>query len=46
MIGHSMGGYVVLDFAEKYSSMLKGFGLLHSHALPIVLKVRKTEQGY
>lgn len=32
MLGHSMGGYVTLSFASKYSSMLKGFGLLHSQA--------------
>lgn len=31
MIGHSMGGYVTLAFARKYPSMLKGFGLFHSH---------------
>jgi pimeloyl-ACP methyl ester carboxylesterase len=34
MIGHSMGGYVTLAFAEKYSRLLKGFGLLHSTANP------------
>ena len=33
MIGHSMGGYVSLAFAEKYPSKLKGFGLFHSSAL-------------
>ncbi len=32
MIGHSMGGYVTLAFAEKYPKLLKGFGLLHSTA--------------
>lgn len=31
MLGHSMGGYITLYFAEKYSSMLSGFGLLNSH---------------
>lgn len=31
MVGHSMGGYVTLAFAAKYPSMLKGFGLFHSH---------------
>jgi len=31
MVGHSMGGYVTLAFAGKYSEMLKGFGLFHSH---------------
>lgn len=32
MIGHSMGGYVSLCFAEKYKDYLKAFGLFHSHA--------------
>lgn len=31
MIGHSMGGYVTLAFAEKYPGNLKGFCLFHSH---------------
>jgi pimeloyl-ACP methyl ester carboxylesterase len=33
MIGHSMGGYVTLAFAEKYPERIKGFGLFHSSAL-------------
>ena len=32
MLGHSMGGYVTLAFAEKYPAYLKGFGLIHSTA--------------
>ena len=32
MIGHSMGGYVTLAFAQKYPQYLKGFGLFHSSA--------------
>ncbi len=32
MLGHSMGGYISLAFAEKYPSMLSGFGLIHSTA--------------
>lgn len=32
MIGHSMGGYITLAFAEKYQSILKAFGLFHSSA--------------
>jgi pimeloyl-ACP methyl ester carboxylesterase len=32
MIGHSMGGYITLAFAEKYSELLSGFGLFHSSA--------------
>jgi len=31
MVGHSMGGYVTLAFAEKYPKMLRGFSLFHSH---------------
>ncbi len=33
LIGHSMGGYIGLAFAEKYPEMLQGFGLFHSTAL-------------
>ncbi|MBR4803917.1 MAG: alpha/beta hydrolase, partial [Bacteroidales bacterium] len=33
MLGHSMGGYVTLAFAEKYSYLLRGFGLIHSQAM-------------
>ena len=32
MIGHSMGGYITLAFAEKYPEMLRAFGLFHSSA--------------
>lgn len=32
MIGHSMGGYITLAFAEKYAFCLKAFGLFHSTA--------------
>lgn len=32
MIGHSMGGYVTLAYAKKYTHTLKSFGLLHSTA--------------
>jgi pimeloyl-ACP methyl ester carboxylesterase len=31
LLGHSMGGYVALHFAEKYDHLLAGFGLLNSH---------------
>ncbi|MGX1193384.1 alpha/beta fold hydrolase [Metabacillus sp. SLBN-84] len=34
MIGHSLGGYITLAFAEKYAHMLHSYGLLHSTALP------------
>ena len=32
MLGHSMGGYITLAFAEKYPSALHAFGLIHSSA--------------
>lgn len=32
MIGHSMGGYIALAFAEKYGELLNGLGLFHSSA--------------
>lgn len=31
LVGHSMGGYVALAFAELYPEMLDGIVLLHSH---------------
>ncbi|HMG67904.1 MAG TPA: alpha/beta hydrolase [Chitinophagaceae bacterium] len=34
LIGHSIGGYISLAFAEKYPGYLKGFGLFHSTAYP------------
>ncbi|MFA5782798.1 MAG: alpha/beta hydrolase [Bacteroidales bacterium] len=34
MIGHSMGGYIALAFAEKHPAYMKGLGLFHSSALP------------
>jgi len=32
MIGHSMGGYMVLNFAQRFPNYLKGFGLFSSTA--------------
>lgn len=32
MVGHSMGGYTTLAFAERYPNWLNGFCLLHSSA--------------
>ena len=32
LIGHSMGGYVTLAFAQKYPDRLRAFGLFHSTA--------------
>ncbi|MBP1629276.1 MAG: catD 1 [Bacteroidetes bacterium] len=33
IIGHSMGGYVALCFADEYPDFVKGMGLVNSHAL-------------
>ena len=32
LLGHSMGGYITLSFAEKYADRLYAFGLIHSTA--------------
>ncbi len=32
LLGHSLGGYITLAFAEKYPDSLYGFGLVHSTA--------------
>lgn len=32
MLGHSMGGYITLAFAEKYPEILNAWGLIHSTA--------------
>lgn len=32
IIGHSMGGYITLAFAEKYPEQVSAFGLFHSSA--------------
>lgn len=34
LLGHSLGGYITLAFAERYSDKLIAFGLVHSTALP------------
>lgn len=34
IIGHSLGGYVALAFAERFPEMLHSFALIHSTALP------------
>ena len=33
VVGHSMGGYATLAFAERYPEVIQGFGLFHSHTL-------------
>jgi pimeloyl-ACP methyl ester carboxylesterase len=42
MIGHSMGGYVTLAFAEQYAESLTAIGLFHSTAFPDSQEKRKA----
>jgi pimeloyl-ACP methyl ester carboxylesterase len=44
MLGHSMGGYITLAFAEKYSSLLTAFGLIHSTAFADSEEKKKTRE--
>lgn len=32
LLGHSMGGYITMAFAQKHHQLLNGFGLIHSTA--------------
>lgn len=34
VLGHSLGGYITLAFAERYPERLAAFGLIHSTPLP------------
>lgn len=34
LVGHSLGGYVALEFAARWPSRLAGLGLFHSHPFP------------
>lgn len=42
MVGHSMGGYVALDFAERYEVLLKGLGLMNSSALKDTAEAKRN----
>jgi len=44
LIGHSMGGYIALAFAEKYPDSLSAFGLFHSTAFPDSDEKRETRR--
>ncbi len=44
MIGHSMGGYVMLAFAEKYTRYLSAFALFHSTAFPDTEEKKATRR--
>ena len=40
MVGHSMGGFVTLAFAKKYTGKLKGLCLFHSHPFEDTEEIR------
>lgn len=44
MIGHSMGGYVTLEFARQYPEMLNGMCLFHSHAAADTQEAKENRQ--
>ncbi len=44
VLGHSMGGYVALAFAEKYSENIKGLILFHSTAYPDSREKKKDRE--
>ncbi len=44
MIGHSMGGYVTLEFASRYPEYLKGIGLFHSSAFADSPEARQNRE--
>lgn len=44
LIGHSMGGYITLAFAEKYPQYLNSFGLFHSSAFPDTEEKKQTRK--
>ena len=44
MLGHSMGGYVTLAFAEKYPGKLRALGLVHSTAYADTDEKRATRK--
>ncbi|TDW95708.1 alpha/beta fold hydrolase [Dinghuibacter silviterrae] len=49
VIGHSMGGYVALAFAEAYPDFVAGLGLFHSTAFadtPEKIQTRKRGQAF
>ena len=44
LIGHSMGGYISLAFAEKYPQMIRGLGLFHSTSYADPVEKKETRE--
>src|SRR4051812_45107269 len=45
MFGHSLGGYITLAFAEKFSQMVNGLSLIHSTAYPDSEEAKKGREA-
>ncbi|MFF2446527.1 alpha/beta fold hydrolase [Neobacillus sp. NPDC058068] len=45
MFGHSLGGYITLAFAEKFSNRLNRFSLIHSTAFPDSEEAKKGREA-
>lgn len=45
MVGHSMGGYVTLAFANRYPYTLRGLGLINSHAMSDSPEAREAREA-
>ena len=45
LIGHSLGGYVTLAFAELYPEMLMGYCLFHSHPFADTIQIRQKREN-
>ena len=44
LIGHSMGGYITVAFAEKYPDLLSSFGFFHSSAFADSSEKKETRK--
>jgi len=44
LVGHSMGGYISLAFADMYPDMMSGLVLFHSHAMEDSEQVKKNRE--
>ena len=45
LFGHSMGGYITLDFARNHPDVLSGYGLIHSTAYPDSEEAKKRRSA-
>jgi pimeloyl-ACP methyl ester carboxylesterase len=45
VVGHSMGGYVALAFADRYPYTVRGLGLINSHAMADSAEQRERREA-